>query len=1200
MRAPTGRARGLLSYFTRHRTAANLLLVLMLAAGVWTLPQMRAQFFPDTVSDEIDISVSWPGAGAEDVDRAVVQLLEPALTAVDGVAATEATAREGAASVSLEFEPGTDIARAEADVQEALDGVRNLPEGAEEPEIRGGRWSDRVTDVVITGPVAPAQLARFADEFVARLFRAGVTRATIQGVLAPETVVEVGSASLIRYGLTLSEIAEAIGREVTADPAGDVAGGTARVRTGAERRDADAIRAIVLRSEADGDALTVGDVATVLPARETGRSYFVGDDPAVSLRVDRSATGDAIGIQADVERVAAEMEPLLPEGTRIDLVRTLAEQITGRIAILVDNAVTGLILVVALLFLFLNARTAFWVATGIPVSMLVALALMWAGGITINMISLFALIITLGIIVDDAIVVGEHADWRHRVLGESAAVASETAAIRMAAPVFSATLTTIIAFWSLVVLGGRFGDLVSDIPFTVIAVLAASTVECFLILPNHMSHALGGEGRGGEGRGGALNAVLGFAFALGAGAALGVLGFGDPWALTPENARAAAIGAAVPAGAFLVLPRRGKARTLRALRSDWYDAPSRAVNRGFDVVRDRLFRPLIRLVVLARYAVIAGAVAVLASQVALFLSGEVQWRFFNSPEQGSVSGNFAMLPGATRADTLAMMREMQRATEAVGARFEAEHGRNPVTYALAQIGGGSGYGLGGERDADLLGSISVELIDADLRPYSSFAFVGALQEEVKKHPLAEEVSFRGFRSGPGGDAISVRLLGAEAAVLKDAAEALKADLARLPGVSGLTDSLAYDKEELVLDLTPQGRALGFDIGALGRTLSDRLGGIEAASYPVGTRSATVRVELPESERAADFLERTMLRTAGGDYVPLTDIVTVESRRGFGTIRREDGARVVTVSGDVSEDDADAAVAVTEALRSDLLPRLETRFGIATELSGLAEQERDFLSDALVGFLLCLLGIYLVLSWIFASWTRPVVIMAIIPFGLVGTIYGHAAWEIPLSMFTVVGLIGMTGIIINDSIVLITTIDEQAKARGLGPAIVDGTADRLRPVLLTTLTTVLGLAPLLFEQSAQAQFLKPTVITLCYGLGFGVMLVLLVVPALLAVQRDVGRAVTSARRAVLRGGGGPARAAALGLAVALAALFALTLLPAALTGRAAGPLARWLPAEGVLPAAFGVFALGTVLLALAAWAGGMAWIGARRRVRPPRA
>ncbi len=270
-----------------------------------------------------------------------------------------------------------------------------------------------------------------------------------------------------------------------------------------------------------------------------------------------------------------------------------------------------------------------------------------------------------------------------------------------------------------------------------------------------------------------------------------------------------------------------------------------------------------RLVVRARYAVLAGAILLLASQAALFVSGGVQWRFFNAPEEGSVSGNFAMLPGAGRADALEMMRELQRATEAVAARYEAEHGRSPVTYALAEVGGNTGRPLDGDRDEDLLGSIAIELIDADLRPYSSFAFVADLQDEVRQTPLTETVSFRGWRSGPGGDALSVRLYGAETAVLKSAAEALKADLGAYPVVSALSDTLAYDKEELILDLTPQGRALGFDIGTLGRTLRDRLGGIEAATFPVGQRSATVRVELPEGELTADFLDRTMMRTEAG-------------------------------------------------------------------------------------------------------------------------------------------------------------------------------------------------------------------------------------------------------------------------------------------------------------------------------------------------
>jgi multidrug efflux pump subunit AcrB len=271
------------------------------------------------------------------------------------------------------------------------------------------------------------------------------------------------------------------------------------------------------------------------------------------------------------------------------------------------------------------------------------------------------------------------------------------------------------------------------------------------------------------------------------------------------------------------------------------------------------------------------------------------------------------------------------------------------------------------------------------------------------------------------------------------------------------------------------------------------------------------VELPEGELTADFLDRTQMRTPEGLYVPLADIVSVARRTGFSTVRRENGIRLISVTGDISEDDAARATEIQQALQEVILPRVASEQQVEFRLSGLSEQESDFLSDALTGLILVLTGIYLVLAWIFGSWTRPLVVMAIIPFGLVGAIYGHALWDVPLSMFTVVGLLGMTGIIINDSIVLVTTIDEYAETRGLVPSIIDGAADRLRPVMLTTLTTVLGMAPLLYEQSQQAQFLKPTVITLVYGLGFGMLLVLLVVPALVAAQQDVALQVTAMRR-----------------------------------------------------------------------------------------
>ena len=1073
-------ANGILSYFTRHGTAANLILIVMLVLGVTASTQIRSQFFPDVVIDNVTVSMRWDGAGPEDVDDGIVALLEPALLSVEGIESTASTASEGRAVIRLNFQPGWDMARAAADVKVAVDAVIGLPSGADAPNVRRGAWRDRVTDVVISGPVSADQLSRFADELTVRLFAKGVTRVTIRGVSAPEISVDVSEASLIQNKVSLLDIANAINQESEADPAGNVAGGTARVRTGVAKKSAEEIENIIIRSKADGSKLLVGDVANILvSSTDAKRSYYVADNPAVSVRVDRSDQGDAIGIQSIVQNVADEMELSLPKDVKIDLIRTRAQAIQDRLSILIQNGLMGLGLVVGLLFLFLSARTAFWVAAGIPAAMFAAIAIMYAAGLTLNLISLFGLIITLGIVVDDAIVVGEHADFRARTMGESPVEAAENAATRMASPVFAATITTILAFWGLTLIGGRFGSLISDIPFTVIAVLMASLIECFLILPNHMSHSL------------TVNGTV-----------------------------------------------------------KWYDIPSYHFNRGFTWFKQTVFRKIIKFVLIFRYPVFAGAVLLLMLNVALFTSGQVNFRFFNAPERGSISGNIAMLDGATRSDTKFMVEELQRAVNNTAKVFEEKYGTSPVTFSMTEVGGNTGRGISGiaNKDNDLKGSIAIELLDADARPYSYFAFIGELQDAIQKHPLLETISFRGWGSGPGGDSLDVQLISTDSYVLKAAAEKLKIDISlRFPEVTSVEDDLPYGKEELILELTPQGHALGFTIDNIGRELRNRLNGIEAASFPIGTRTSKVIVGFPEAEISADFLDRTRLLSKAGIFVPLVDIVTIDRTVGFAEILRENGLRLTSVTGVIPEDDPKRAEEIVNLLESDILPNIAKDFGVEFRLSGLAEQEKEFFSDAIVGYMLCLLGIYLALTWIFSSWMRPMVVMSVIPFGAIGMIFGHWVMEVPLSMFSIVGMIGMSGIIINDSIVLVTTIDEYSERRGLVPGIVDACCDRFRPVLLTTLTTVLGLAPLLFEESAAAQFLKPTIITLSFGLGFGMFLVLLIVPSMVMMQKDFGRLFASLRRGLF-GGRVPykAQTALISATIGVFAILGLTLVPLALT------------------------------------------------------
>ncbi|MBG6164834.1 multidrug efflux pump subunit AcrB [Labrenzia sp. EL_195] len=1060
MRSPGGpRFASFLDYMVRHRTAANLLLALMLIAGLAAGTQIRTQFFPDFVREEVDVDVSWPGAGPDDLDRSIVEILGPQLLAINGVDEATSVSREGRASINLEFEDGWDMGQATDEVKAAVDQARSsLPDGIEEPVVSRGVYRDRVTDVVIYGPVDMDQLARFAEDLQTVLFRGGVTRVSIQGLANPIIRINVGESMLVRHDLSLREIADVVSAEMETTPAGDVSGSGARLRTGQTRRSEQELGEIVLKAPSQGEKLQLRTVADIVTEGvESGRAYYHKGVPAVVLRVDRSAQGDTISIQRDVERITASFQETLPEGVVVQLTRTRSQNIIDRMNILIENGLFGLSLVLAFLFLFLSARTAFWVAAGIPVAMMATIGLMYAFGLTLNMVSVFALIICLGIVVDDAIVVGEHADSLHR-RGYPPAEAASLAARRMTAPVFSASITTLIAFIGLIAIGGRFGTLIADIPFTVAVVLIASLVECFLILPAHMNHALSA-----------------------------------------------------------------------SKKQRWYDLPNRVFNRGFVWFREHLFRRFINWIITVRYPVLGFSVMILLLSLTLFMDGSVRWRFFNAPERSVVSASIAMMPGAERDDTKDMIAELERALDVVNTRYSEEYGEEAVLFALSTVGGTAGRGLRGadSKDVDQLGGISIELIDPDLRPYSAFQFIGDWRKEINRPPLLETLALRGERSGPGGDAIDVRLYGTSTENLKAAAESLKQALAPLDGVSALEDTLAYDKPELSLTLTPKGEALGFTTDDVARILRNRLEGIEVAEFPVGRRTAKVKVLMPDEETDASFLYTTRIRTDAGTHVSLSEIVQVDSSYGFASVRRSDGLRTLSVSGDVSEDDPEAASRVTNLLENELLPQLAAEFDVESEMSGLAEQEKSFLSDAMIGFALCLAGIYLTLCWIFESWTRPLMIMVIIPFGSIGMLWGHYIHGVPLSMFSVVGFIGMSGIIINDSIVLVTTIDEYARNHSFRQALVNGVCDRLRAVVLTTATTVFGLAPLLFETSRQAQFLKPTVITLSYGLGVGLFLVILLVPALLALQRDFGQSVSSGRRLLKAKGrralpGGPAK------------------------------------------------------------------------------
>lgn len=1037
----SARQGGVLAYFVRHRTAPHILLLVMVLAGLYATTQIRSQFFPDIVREVVYVNVFWSGAGPEEVDTAIVARLEPRLRAVEGLADITATAREGRASIRLEFETDWNIEAAVDDVKTVVDEVTDLPADVETPQVRRSRYRDRVTDIVITGPVPLDLLEQYAEELRTRLFNRGITQSKTIGVRAPEIRVDVKRATLERYGLGMEQIARAIAAETGTQPVGEIAGGIARVRADADRETVRTIGDIAVRVLPDGSTLRVRDVAT-LYEEDLGqeRALFVTGNPALKVRVDRHAQGDSIKLERMVRSTVATMQASLPEGVEMTLTRTRALAIVERLNLLLRNGGLGLVIVLALLFLFLSARTAFWVAAGIPVAMLATVALMYVAGLTLNMISLFGLIICLGIVVDDAIVVGEHTDHLADQ-GASPAEAATRAAQRMFLPVFCASITTVIAFGALTLIGGRFGRIMSDLPMVVAIVVVASLIECFVILPAHMRHALA----------------------------------------------------------------RGSRRSL-------IDAPSRYVDRGFVWFRERCFRPVITRVIAWRYPVWGVAFLLLALSMAAVMDRTVRWRFFLPPERGVMTANIAMLPSATRSDTQAMLVEMERALDVVNKQYKEEFGRAPVELVVQTLGGLSGRGLigGDTMHPDRLGSLDVAILDPDERPYPASALLTDWQNHIQNHPKLERIALQRERRGVSSDDIAIEYTGGDAQTLKQASQLTQNLLSRFPAVSGLDDNLAFDKPELVVALTPRGESLGFTTAGLARALRDRLDGIEAVSFARGRHEVKVTVREPDADIGRAYLQQVRVPVPSGGFVALTSVASVTEKQGFSVIRRDNGQRAIRVTGELVDDPA-RRDEVTDALRNEILPEVAGRFGVNYLMRGAAEDEREFLSDARLVFYLCLAGIFLCLCWVFGSWVRPVVVMLVIPFGLIGAIWGHYVHGMPLTMFSVIGLIGMSGIIINDSIVLGTTIDERMRTQEKFAAIVDGTCDRLRAVFLTTITTVGGLAPLLFEKSRNAMFLKPTVITLVYGLGAGFFIVLLVTPTMIAIQHDLGARLTSMKR-----------------------------------------------------------------------------------------
>ena len=1011
--------------FSRHRNAANLLFISMILFGIYGLSNLNTQFFPTTEIKEVNINVSWQGATAEDIDKNIVAAIEPEVRFIDGVKEFYAKSRQGFTSIRLEFRPDTDMQRAVGEVEAAVNSVTTLPKDSEKPTISQATFYEPVASVLVSGPFEERALRAYAKQIRDGLLKRGIDKITLSGYRDEEIWVEAEGAQMRRFNMTPNEIGDRLAASSLDVPGGVLRGDLERqVRAVGLALSADEVANIKLRAGSDGRQIRVGDVATVIDTFDAGQPEgFSGEDRAIRLQILRTKNGDALDLTDTLRSYIADIGPSLPPTLNVKIFAVQADKIVERINVLLYNGVTGMALVLCILFLFLNGRIAFWVAAGIPASLMATFGVMFYLGMTINMLSLFALIMTIGIIVDDAIVVGEHAATLTEQ-GKSAQAAAEGGAIRMTMPITAAALTTLAAFFPMLLIEGTMGQFVRAIPLVLLSVLIASLVECFLVLPGHLSHAL----------------------------------------TKPQKQ---------PSG----------------LRKKFLEK--------FDAFRDGRFRRFVTLAYDRRYTTAAIGLAVLIIAIGLMSGGRVSFRFFPSPEGEVLNAYVFFQPGTKRDKT----HDGARLVEA--ALYDAERelagdGEKLVSTMFTQIGR-SGGATGDER-----AWIYAELTPSEARSVRTKDLKKAWEEKLPEIAGLRYVFLREQRGGPGGRDIDIRLRAEDTAVLKKAAIEVRQALEQYPGISRARDNLFYNKQELLLQVNAQGEALGFTNRIIGTLTRGHLQGVVAKRFARGDEEVTLRVLQPRDSTSPKSLSDIELPVPGVQpprYVPLDAVVDIVEKPGFSTIRRLDGEITVKVVADYADDAGDPN-AVLQDMAETTLPEIASKYNLTFVFGGRAEEQRETMGSMRMGAFMGLAMIYIILAFVFASYSRPIIIMTVIPFGLIGMVTGHFVQGFDLTFLSMVGLLGLSGILVNNSIILISRIEERrANGEDLRNAVINGICDRFRAVTLTSLTTVLGLAPLLFETSVQAQFLLPMVITIAWGLAFASLIVLFLVPSVLGIQED---------------------------------------------------------------------------------------------------
>lgn len=1057
----------------------TLLMWTILIGGAFSSFTIVREFFPDVSPEMATVSMPYPGARPEEVEEGLALKVEDAIedSVGEDVEQMRTTIVEGGGGIIIEFETGTDVPKAIDEIERAIDSLTDLPEESENIEVVEFEARIPVILVTVFGDAPENDLKRAIREVRDDLRGLpGMGEIVVIGVRDYEIRVDVRAQALLEQGISLPQVAAAIRAWMSEVPGGAVRtqGGNISVRTLGVPERAAAIRDIALRSTAEGAALRVADIAEVTESfvdEQIARRF--NGQPAASLVVYKKGDQDAVEM-AEMVRAYVQGrrdDPFQPKlidrftnSTReqaysrglacptplpgdIATHSDLARFIEGRLELLTRNALSGAAFVFLSLLFFLNWRAALWVELGLIIAICGTLILMNIVGVTINLLTMFGLIIVIGMLVDDGIVVAENIQNRHDN-GEPALQAAIGGANQVMWPVVATVLTTIVAFLPLTFIRGQIGDLLGALPMVVACALSVSLLEALVILPAHMGHSL--------------------------------------------RRRDEFLGR-----------HRGQARPtgFARLRAGIPDALRRFERWRDFIIMERIspaFGRLLNLSLRFRYISISIAIAILISSFGLLAGGRVGFTFLDSSDSETIIVDIRLPVGSP-------LSESQRIVEAIERAALAQNAAGAEVKSVSTMIGESQNLESGARDiaAPHIAQIFIELEDMEFRERNSQDVIAAIRAaSAADVAAAESIKFSEVSGGPGGADFTIELHGADFAAVEACSADLQQRLASIPGIHDVADDNYAGQREVQITLRPGAAALGLDVNEVATQVRGALYGIEAHVFAADREDIDVRVRLDESTRRdLAAIENLWIITPAGDPVPLIEVAELNEGSSYAAIRRIGRARAVTVTADASpgtnpED-------VVTAFPWDELAAAHP--GVVIDFGGRQRNLTDAMSTLPYGFLAALVLIYVNLAWLFSSYTQPLAVMMAIPFGMIGVIWGHYLMGYTLTFLSLIGFVALSGIVVNDSLILVEYYNvKRAEGLSVRDALVRAGVRRLRPIFLTTITTVLGLMPLVLEQSFQAQFLIPMAIALCFGLISATILVLMVLPCIIVVIDDLKR------------------------------------------------------------------------------------------------